>query len=41
MNKEHDIDSWVVCVDLVKAFDSIHHELMFELLKKLVSLIAL
>ena len=41
MDKEHDIDSWVVFVDLVKGFDSIHHELMFKLLKKLVSLIVL
>ena len=28
-------------VDLVKVFDSIHHELMFKFSKKLVSLIAL
>ena len=34
MNKEHDIDSWVVFVDLVKVFDSIHHEFMFKLLQK-------
>ena len=26
MNKEHSIDSWVVFVDLVKAFDSINHK---------------
>ena len=31
MNKEYDIDSCVIFVDLVKAFDSIHHEFMFEL----------
>ena len=41
IDKEHDIDSWVVFVDLVKGFDSIHHELMFKLFKKLVSLIVL
>ena len=34
MNKEYDIDSWVIFVDLVKAFDSIHDEFMFELFKK-------
>ena len=33
MNKEHNIDSWVVIVDLVKVFDSIHHEFMFKLLQ--------
>ena len=33
MRQEHDIESWVVFADLVKAFDSIHRELMFELLK--------
>ena len=38
MNKEHDIDYWAAFIDLVKSFDSIQHELMFELLKKLVSL---
>ena len=32
--KEHDLESWVVFVDLVKAFDNIHHKLLFELLKK-------
>ena len=26
--------TWVVFVDLVKAFDTIHHELMFKLLGK-------
>lgn len=33
MRQEHDIESWDVFADLVKAFDSIHRELMFELLK--------
>jgi len=28
--------SWVVFVDLVKDFDSIHHELMFKLLKTFI-----
>ena len=32
--KEHDLEYWVVFVDLVKAFDTIHHKLLFELLKK-------
>ena len=32
--KEHDLESWLVFVDLVKAFDTIHHKLLFELLKK-------
>ena len=36
MNEEHDINSWIVFVDLMKAFDSIHHKLMFELLKKTI-----
>ena len=34
IRKEHDLNSWVVFADLIKAFDSIHHGLMFELLKK-------
>ena len=34
LNKEHDLNIWVVFVDLVKAFDTIHHELMFKLLGK-------
>ena len=34
MTKEHDLNSWVVFVDLMKAFDSIHHSLLFLLLKK-------
>ena len=34
MRKEHDLKSWVVFVDLIKAFDSIHHSLLFILLKK-------
>ena len=32
--KEHDLESWVVFVDLVKDFDTIHHKLLFELLKQ-------
>lgn len=35
MRKEHDMKSWVVFADLIKAFDSIHHEIMFEFLKKI------
>ena len=34
LNKEHDLNTWVVFVYLVKAFDTIHHELMFKLLGK-------
>lgn len=32
--KRCDTDSWVVFVALVKDFDTIHHKLMFSLLKK-------
>ena len=39
MCKEHMMNSWVMFADLIKAFDSIHHGLMFELLKKLESLL--
>ena len=39
MRKEHKMNSWVMFADLIKAFDSIHHGLMFELLKKLKSLL--
>ena len=35
LRKEHDLNSWVVFVDLIKAFDSIHHSLLFLLLKKI------
>ena len=35
MRKEHKMNSWVMFADLIKAFDSIHHGLMFELLKKI------
>ena len=41
MCKEHDLNSWVVFADLIKAFDSIHHGLMFELLKNLEYLLVL
>ena len=34
LNKEHDLNTWVVFVDLVKAFDTIYHELMFKLIGK-------
>jgi len=34
LRKEHNMNSWVVFVDLIKAFDSIHHGLMFKLLEK-------
>ena len=33
MRKEHDLNTWVVFVDLIKDFDSIHHSLLFLLLK--------
>ena len=32
--KEHELDSWVVFVDLVKAFDSINRKLLFAILEK-------
>ena len=32
--KEHDLRSWVVFADLIKAFDTINHEMMFKLLSK-------
>lgn len=41
MRKEHDLNSWVIFVDLIKNFDSIHHGLIFELLKKLKYLLVL
>ena len=34
MINEYDLNTWVVFVDLVKAFDTIHHELLFKLLGK-------
>ena len=34
MRKEHDLESWVMYADLIKAFDSIHHELLFRILEK-------
>ena len=34
MRKEIDKSTWVVFVDLIKAFDSINHELLFKLLEK-------
>ena len=34
IRKEHDMISWVVFVDLIKAFDTINHEMMFKLLSK-------
>ena len=34
MRKEHDLESWVIYADLIKAFDSIHHELLFRILEK-------
>ena len=33
--KRCDTDSWIVFVALVKDFDTIHHELMFSLFKKI------
>ena len=32
--KELDLESWVVFVDLVKVFDTIHYKILFKLLKK-------
>ena len=34
LRKEHDLESFVVFVDLVKAFDTINHDLMIMVLKK-------
>ena len=34
MRKETDKSAWVVFVDLINAFDSINHELRFNLLEK-------
>ena len=35
MRKEMDKNTWVVFVNLIKAFDSINHELLFKLLVKI------
>ena len=34
MRKEHNLQSWVVFADLIKAFDLIDHKLLFALLEK-------
>ena len=34
MKNETDKSTWVVFVDLIKAFDSINHELLFKLIGK-------
>ena len=34
MRKEHDLESWVMYADLIKAFDSIHDKLLFRILEK-------
>ena len=34
MRKEHDLESWVMYADLIKAFDSVHHELLIRILEK-------
>ena len=34
MRKEYDLESWVMYADLIKAFDSIHNELLFRILEK-------
>ena len=34
LRKEHDLKSYVVFIDLVKAFDTINHDLMIMVLKK-------
>ena len=41
MRKEHNLKSWMVFADLIKAFDSVDHKLLFVLLKKLVSQVVL
>ena len=33
--KKHDIDYWVVFIDLVKVFDTVHHKVLLKLLKKI------
>ena len=35
LRREHDLDSWVVFMDLVKAFDTAYHKLLLQLLKKI------
>ena len=35
MRKEHNLQSWIVFADLIKAFDSIDHKLLFALLEKI------
>eukprot|EP00978_Attheya_sp_CCMP212_P047039 scaffold421192_cov59-Attheya_sp.AAC.2 len=32
--KQHDLDTWTVFVDLVKAFDTADHQLLFKILGK-------
>lgn len=34
MNKDHNLDSQLVFLDLIKAFELIHHALLFILLKQ-------
>ena len=34
MRGKHDLNTWVVFVGLIKAFDSINHKLLFALLEK-------
>ena len=34
MRKEHNLQSWIVFADLIKAFDSIDHKILFALLEK-------
>ena len=34
MRKEMDKSTWIVFADLIKAFNSINHELLFKLLEK-------
>ena len=34
LRKEHDLPSYTLFIDLVKAFDTIDHDLMFAALKK-------
>ena len=34
IRKGHNLKSWVVFADLIKAFDSIDHKLLFALLEK-------
>jgi hypothetical protein len=34
IRKQHRVNTWAIFVDLVKAFDTVDHSLVFEILKK-------